>query len=886
MPRFSAGLRLGRYELVAPLGAGGMGEVYRARDTGIGREVAIKVLLEGPEHTAEQLARFEREARAVGALQHPNILVLHDLGSHEGHPYLVTELLLGRTLRDLLEKGPLPPRRVAEVGAQIASGLAAAHEKGIIHRDLKPENILLTDAGHVKILDFGLAKLAPGERWQGERTLREGVDTAQGAIVGTLRYLSPEQARGEPVDARTDQFALGAVLYEMLTGEASFPGATAAETLSAILRDEPAPLASRSPRAPPPLRWIVERCLAKDPGQRYSATRDLQHGLEAVASKWSELLSTANLEAMPSAGSPPRLQPVLLLAAVLLGIVLGITGTRWLSKPPPTDAPTLTYLTSSGRDSDPAVAPNGDTIAFASDRDGVSRIWLQQLASGGEAPLTAGPDRLPRFSPDGANVLYVHEEATGRSLYRIALLGGEPHKILAGIGDADWSPDGRQIALVRGSAAASGSSLAVARIDGSQIREVYRSSDRNLFSPRFSPDGTEIAVLANSQSGTAAQIVLVRAAGGAARTLGVALPNAAVSSLAWSGSGKELYYLQATSVAAGNGGTGALLQRIDIASARTTIAAWAPGLGVIGGILGAGQVVFGSFVAHQSLWQAQLAPTPQPAQALSRGFAGDRQPVYSPDGRWLAFSSTRSGNLDLWEIDLADGAMRRLTDHPADDWDPAFTRDGKLLWSSNRSGAFELWTAEPDGSQPRQVTHEQGDAENPTATPDGWIVYNSSTAGRSGVWKVRPDGSQATQLVRGLTNTPEVSPDGAYVAYRVDWGTSPRLMVARVADGGPVPFQVQLSAGDFFSVGRARWLPDGHAIAFVGPDGRGIFVQEFEPGRDTLSTRRLLVALDPATLDESFGISPDGRTIAVARLERSATILVANHVQGAEPSHH
>ena len=276
-----AGTRLGPYEIVAPLGAGGMGEVYRARDTRLGRDVAIKVLPARFASDPDRLHRFEQEARAVAALDHPNILALHDVGTHEGAPYLVTELLEGESLRERLRDGALPSRKVVELAVQVCAGLAAAHEKGIVHRDLKPENLFITNDGHVKILDFGVAKLKPPQREPAVApTLVD--TTAPGMVIGTVAYMSPEQVRGRTVDHRSDIFSLGCVLYEMLTGKQAFTRDTAADTLSAILKEEPPDLTTVKPGAPPALAQIVSHCLEKHPEERFQSTRDLAFDLRAV----------------------------------------------------------------------------------------------------------------------------------------------------------------------------------------------------------------------------------------------------------------------------------------------------------------------------------------------------------------------------------------------------------------------------------------------------------------------------------------------------------------------------------------------------------------------------------------------------------------------------
>src|SRR5512143_3903071 len=275
------GTTLGPYRIVAPLGAGGMGEVYRARDTRLARDVAVKVIPAALAGDRDRVLRFEQEARAAGALSHPNVIVIHDIGEHEGSPFVVMELLEGETLRERLAHGPLPPRKAADVACQAAQGLAAAHEMGIVHRDLKPENLFLTKDGRVKVLDFGLAKLARPEVLApiGEKPTSVA-HTETGAILGTVGYMSPEQVRGEATDHRSDLFALGSILYELLTGRRPFHGPTYVDTLHAILNEEPAPLSAQRPEAPLQLARILRRCLAKDPERRIQTSKDVRNELE------------------------------------------------------------------------------------------------------------------------------------------------------------------------------------------------------------------------------------------------------------------------------------------------------------------------------------------------------------------------------------------------------------------------------------------------------------------------------------------------------------------------------------------------------------------------------------------------------------------------------
>ncbi|HEX5855772.1 MAG TPA: serine/threonine-protein kinase, partial [Thermoanaerobaculia bacterium] len=316
------GTRLGPFEIVGPLGAGGMGEVFLARDTRLGREVAVKVLPEGLAGDPERLKRFEKEARSASALNHPNIVTIYEIGSEGGVSYIAMERVEGSTLRELLAGGPLPTKKILSMAAQVAEGLAKAHAAGIVHRDLKPENLMVTPDGFVKILDFGLAKLSGPPEASGEASHAPTVSggTEPGMVMGTVAYMSPEQAIGRPLDFRSDQFSLGAVLYEMAAGRRPFERPTLPETLTAILREEPEPLASAARATPEPLRWIVERCLAKDPDERYASTRDLARDLAQTATH----LSSVSAPGRATAEEAPRRRALARTGLVVLGVVLGL----------------------------------------------------------------------------------------------------------------------------------------------------------------------------------------------------------------------------------------------------------------------------------------------------------------------------------------------------------------------------------------------------------------------------------------------------------------------------------------------------------------------------------------------------------------------------------
>ena len=850
------GTRLGPYEIVAQLGQGGMGIVFRARDT-----------------------KLEREAKAVAALSHPNILAIHDFGREEGTVYAAMELLEGETLRQRLQDGALPTRKAIEIALEIAGGLAAAHEKGIVHRDLKPENVFLLGSGQVKVLDFGLARMDPVAP-EGTDVPTVSLSTEPGRVMGTVGYMAPEQVRGKAVDARADIFSFGAVLYEMLTGKRAFRADSPVETLNAILREDPPSLFESTRNVSPALERIVRRCLEKRPEDRFRTAHDLAIALDAISTSSTRSLTAEALEASGErAAHRGRGRLLERVGLVLVGAALaGGALLAWERGRPPEakGAAVFRWMSFSGRDSSPAVSPDGHTVAFTSDRDGQPRIWLKQVSGEGEAPLTTGPDDFPRFSPDGTQILFARPDGAGTSLYRAAVLGGEARRLLEGAADGDWSPDGTRIVFLRlqSEGGQTVTVVGVAAADGSEPREVAKVPG-GMRAPRMAPDGRTIAVvpvpgalLAGAQQGA----VLVDVEDGQVRTAPAPDPRRNISAAAWTAAG-EIVYLQAESVVSAAGST-AILVRQEAASGRVVSQTWSPSSALVLDVLADGRVVFDTRSPRQNLREVALSSGVAEAASgrwLSRGESTDRQPVYSPDGEWVAFSSNRGGGMNLWLVSSATGKLRRVTESHVN-WDPAFMRDGRrLLWSSNRGGNFEIWTADVDGGGPRQVSQDGGNAENPTATPDGqWIVYSSGNPQKAGLWKVHPDGSGATRIVSGRVSLPDVSPDGRRALYRAFSGKYPAILrVVRLEDGQAEPFEIAVDAKRRTTVtlGRARWMPDGKAIAFVGQDesgASGVYVQDFEAGRDTTPTRRKLAGFDPDVAAESFGIAPDGSRLALA----------------------
>ena len=452
----SAGSLLGPYEILSPLGAGGMGEVYRAKDPRLGRDVAVKVLPASFSNDADRLRRFEQEARAAGLLNHPNITAVYDIGTHDGAPYVVTELLEGETLRAALAGGSLSPRKAIEYAIQLAQGLAAAHEKGIVHRDLKPENVFVTKDSRVKILDFGLAKLTHAEEGSsaGHTNLPTDVaGTEPGVVLGTMGYMAPEQVRGRPADARSDIFAFGAILYELLSGKRAFHGDSAADTMSAILREDPPDLSVTNQSVSPGLERVLRHCLEKNPEQRFQSARDLAFDLEALSG-----LSTPSVRtvAVAAPGRPRWLVAAAVVAVLASAVVAAYAVGRRMERRALPTVQTFRQLTFAQQPIFNArFASDGKTVVFSAAAQGnTPEIFSVRPDSPGPSSRGLSGAHLLSVSSRGelavlTNALFLGHSLFGGTLARMPLEGGAPREVLEGVREADWSPDGSALAIIR-----------------------------------------------------------------------------------------------------------------------------------------------------------------------------------------------------------------------------------------------------------------------------------------------------------------------------------------------------------------------------------------------------------------------------------------------------
>ena len=886
------GARLGAYEIVARLGAGGMGEVWRARDTRLDREVALKLLPAGFVDDAERHARFEREAKVLASLNHPHIATLHALEHLDGQHVLVMELVEGEDLAARLDRGAIPLDEAIPIARQIAEALEAAHEKGIVHRDLKPANVKVRSDGTVKVLDFGLAKaLDPAATGTAadlahSPTLTHAA-TQAGLILGTAAYMSPEQAKGAAVDARADIWAFGVVLHEMLTGRRLFAGDSVVETLAGVLKTE-VDLSALPPQTPAAVRTLLRRCLVRSPKQRLHSIADARIAVdEVLAGRIEEVAGPPG--ASPSPPAPPWRRALPWLGGAAIGLALATAAGWRTARPvagPSAAAASMRTLVAAGVSIDPAVSPDGRTLAFESRRDGESRIWIKDLLSGSESVLVPRPSYLPAFSPDGTSVLFVTGDDPRPDLYRISLATREERLAARNAVYADWSPDGKSILFLRGYDAGGtrgAGEMIVAELEGGRERLLYRDAARRMNEPRWSPDGTRIAVVLNSfQAGSTDLLGVLDMSDGRLEEQTLELlgrSGVKVRGIAWI-SAHRLALL--------------LLDRGEQQSPAGRIALLDLGTRELHSLLPVANVGWGLDVAGRGSLIVGVGSSDQNLQEVRRVAAGrwsdprietegpfrDRQPVYSPDGRWLLFTSNRSGNLDVWRRDRTSGAIERLTDHEAADWDPALSPDGaKLIFSSDRSGRFQIWIAEADGSAPRQVTDLEN-AQNPTMTADGaWIVFvlQGAGEGRNGIWKIRPDGTDAAVVAAGAYLVPEMSPDGRFVAAQ----ESGRKRITRLSDGTVLDTDLDNTARYRWSVESGRTFLWELAFTEKGTEIRRL---PFDPGSGVLGPAEVVLAGAAVRAAETLGVARDGSAFTFASVaNRRGQLIRIDGLEGLEP---
>jgi serine/threonine-protein kinase len=880
-----AGMRLGPYEILDTLGVGGMGEVYRARDTRLGRMVALKVLADAVSANPDFRSRFEREARAVAALNHPHICTIHDVGRHDGVDFLVMELVEGQTLSRRLEHGPLPLDQALRYAAEIADALDKAHRAGIVHRDLKPDNIMVTKTG-VKLLDFGLAKsYVPGLTGTGVSVLPTVQTnlTMQGTILGTLQYMAPEQIEGGEADVRTDIFAFGAVLYEMVTGRKAFAGRSAASLMGAILRDDPPPVASLQPLAPAGLDRVVKTCLAKDPDDRWQSARDLLRELQWLSGAPADSVTgyAARPATVTTAGRPAghtrSARPWMLgVTGLALGVLAGAAAVFWLdSSRTPTAAPVARWSFATGAfddsSSDLHISRDGRLVVFAAaGADGVRRLHTRLLRQ--LEPVTIrGTDGAmwAALSPDGRWVAFSDDV----QIRRVSIDGGAPLTVCDVPGGAlglAWAP---------GDVIVFGTEQGLRRVPVSggtpeAVTEVNTADQEVAHGwPDVLPDG-ETVVFAIGR-GAALTLALVPLAGAAPRLLVDGTSPRVVP-------GGRLIFLRGTTV------WGA---QLDSANARL-VSEPAPLLDGVGSLLvgygafdvsEAGTLVYRPRVSgrHQLAW---IGADGRSSQAVDETFEGvyHGPPALSPDGTRVALTRHLVGGEDEIGIyDLERGGRTPLGGlSGATSRFPVWTRDGALLtFASQRDGSWDIFEVPAGGGEPRVLLSEPDSQAPLDWLPGGRLLAYHVSRGISEVAFLSRDGgvNVPPAILRG--SSAMFSPDGKWLLYqRAQSGRADVFLQPLPGPGAPT--QVSTAGGR-----SPTWSPDGRWIYFVTGDNRIVRVSvRFTPDPVLGTTEEVARVRLTADGSRSYALAPDGRLLVIQDLNETppSVVVVENWAQELE----
>jgi len=820
-----------------------MGEVYRARDTRLGRQVAIKALPEGLARDAERLARFDREARLLATVNHPRIAAIYGLEQTEAGPLLVLELVEGKTLAERIARGPLACEEATAIAGQIADALEAAHEQGIVHRDLKPANVKVREDGAVKVLDFGLAKAgaAASSPVLSDSPTASAAATRDGVILGTAAYMSPEQARGKAVDGRTDVWAFGCVLYEMLSGRLAFGGETVSDVIAAILGREP-DWDALPPATPAGLRRVLRRCLEKDPKRRLHHFADVRIEVEEAlggengaarrpdtearaARRWRLLALASGLAALTFAG----------LAAMLLrrgtDAPAGVTGLTSVSQ--------LTRL--DGTETSGALSPDGRSFAFVSRHGGTPDIWVRRVAGGEPVRLTndAAEESDLVYAPDGETLYFTRDEAEGPSIFRIGALGGPPRRVRGGARQPAPSPDGRRVAYY--AAGAGGNALVVSALDGSETRTLLRDVVGQNPRPAWSPDGRSLSYITSGLFAPS-NLFAVDAASGQVRQLTrFERSGEGIASQRWLPDGRiAVAYSPLGSVFETDLGI------LDVA--RGTITRLTLNVDELVGELSVSadgsRLIATATKTRRELWKVPLGADPDAnARAATRVLDESRDPMWifvSRDGRTLLFNSSMAGSRNLWTMPLdRSEAPRQITTLPENAvMHSSLSPDGnRVAFASRSAGHSDVWLQNVDGSDLRQLTNDDAADSWPVWSPDGrWIAFGSLRGGNRETWRVGPDGGRPERMMDGF--------------FRGDWvtrsdGSGQWIVTSLGGPGVSMVVGARLIDVERRTVVWERRLPGtGISLPVFSTDRQSISLAGQDPqGRD------VIWALDPGTGD-------------------------------------
>jgi len=875
------GLTISHYRILERLGSGGMGVVYKAEDLRLGRFVAVKFLPPDIAHDPKARSRFEREARAASALNHPNICTIYEVEEYNQQPVIVMELLEGRNLRQRISSGPFAIDEILDLGIDTASALEAAHAKSVIHRDIKPGNIFITKDGHAKVLDFGLAKAAAIVGAQLRDLPTAPLDdevTATGIAMGTVSYMSPEQIRAGELDGRTDIFSLGVVLYQMVTGKLPFSGATQSIIIDAVLHRQPESIASANPELSRKLTEIINKCLQKDRSLRYQHASEVRSDLQRLK---RELESASIVAERAPSISKSRLLAAWIIAAVLFITALAALLYALRRHQPAEAALRMRPLTNyPGGQYEPAFSPDGSQIAFVwnGGKENNFDIYVKLVDGGTPLRITTNPasEGSPAWSPDGHRIAFLRYSTNpGESgFYVVPAIGGPEKKIadaapLAHIFDRhlDWSPDGLQIAVVDKINEAGPFGIFALSVETGERRLITSPLPRSVgdTGPAFSPDGRNIAFL-RSIDASVNDIYVVPVTGGEPKRL--TFDNGHIANHAWSPDGRELIFSSSR-------GGGKSIWRVPVSGgAPKQIATVGQGAYYIAVSRKGHYLAFSRWFADTNIWRLSIgsgAKNAVPEELISSTWE-ERSPQYSPDGSRIAFRSDRSGNNEIWVCDSSGANPLQLTSFGGPlTGTPRWSPDGKILaFDSRLEGRSAIYTVSSQGGAPHRITAVDFDGAVPSWSRDGrWIYFASSRNNGLQVWKIPvkngPKDGDPVQVTQHGGFAAFESLDGQWLFYAKGYDVA-GLWKIPASGGEETPVIPNMNAGYW-----GYWAVAPHGIYFLAPKPPGraaVNVYDFKTG----STAEVAVLLqEPPFGDSGFAVSPGENWILYTQVDHSGS---------------
>jgi serine/threonine protein kinase/Tol biopolymer transport system component len=890
------GRSIGAYDIGSRIGAGGMGEVYEGRDTVLNRQIAIKVLLPAVVHDSGSLTRFRREAQLLASLNHPHIAQIHGFEHADDVWALVMELVPGPTLAQRIggRASPLPIAEALGIAAQIAGALEAAHEQGIIHRDLKPANIKVREDGTVKVLDFGLAT-ALDQRLPRDAGARRSSDSADatetGAIFGTPAYMSPEQARGQTVDRRTDLWAFGCILYEMVTGRRTFAGDTASDVLDAVQSTEPE-WTELPEKTPPAIRTLLRRCLEKSRVRRLDSATAVRLEIDdALATVTSRVVvpserppDTPAVDALTADGSKRRTRG--LLVAIVSAVVLVTAGGVWqlwqrdyFWRNQLAGAAVDRLTDFAGEETDAAISPDGKFIAFLSDRDGRFDAWISQIDTGEFINVTNGrfqmmnnPNaRMVGFSGDGAQVWF-EQQVSARPLvwtsWMRPLLGGSPRRFVEGGLEPAWSPDGNRLVYHTNDL---GDPLFLADKDGSNPRKIFVGTPgAHGHYPIWSPDGRFVYLVIGSIATDELDIwrIAVAAADAGAAPERITSHNARIANPAWLDNRTLIYSATAED------GSGDWLYAVDVEHRiphRVSSGIAQQYMSVAVSDTHPRRVLTTIAVPTSQLWQVPIADRPQAEPAAVRlpvSTTGSFSPQFAPAS--LVFLSSKGGANGLWKYEHGETAEIWRGADGGVVTPPAISRDGRqICFSFRRRGRAGLYLMDASGTNVRTLAEGLEVRGAASWSPDGkWVAVAGNRGDGTRVFKVPVDGGAPIELTTTLSVTPVWSPDGGLILYSEQQRAGQFEVKAMTPDRSPVPV-VAVQIVGFNSATRYRFVPEGDALIVL----EGVIgAQNFYRVDLATGQRRQLTDLDGPYVIRNFDVSPDGTHIVFDRWQQHTDV--------------